>query len=80
MSMGFFVGAFFTKQEIFWAISVVLSGFLMVTTYNINHNAINYSYPVLMGINLIFFLLSIIYGFHDLFDKYGKKIVLFKKF
>jgi hypothetical protein len=80
IGVGFFVGAFFAKQEILWAISMVLSGFLMVTSYSILHNGIQYSYPMLMALNLIFFLLSILYGFHDLFDKYGKKLMLFKRF
>ena len=80
-----FFTAFFTKQEIIWAISLVLSGTLMVSSYNvgIQTNVFNsvigvyeqvfvaHSFPVMMGINMIFFVLSLILGMLDYFDKYG---------
>lgn len=82
----FFV-AFFTKQEIIWAIVLVISGVLMFTSYNVEYyvyvfNATisayepvlqTHSYPYLMGLNLIFSALALLLGLFDLFDKYGGK-------
>ena len=82
-----FFTAFFTKQEILWAISLVLSGALMLNSYNVEYyvylfnssvNAyypqmISFNYPYLMAINLIFSALSLILGMFDLFDKYGSR-------
>jgi len=84
-----FFAAFFTHQEIVWAISVVLSGTLMFTSYNIEYYIyvfnetlgaydpvfVTHSYPYLMAINLIFLGLSLTLGFFDLFDKYGTKLI-----
>ena len=84
----FFV-AFFTKQEIIWAIALVLTGMLMFTSWNIEYyvyvfNATSsayvptityHNYPYLMAINMLFFVLSMILGLFDLFDKYGSKFV-----
>jgi hypothetical protein len=39
--------------------------------------SISYQYPYLMAINAVFFMLAIVLGMFDLFDKYGFKI--FKK-
>jgi len=83
--IGFFVAAFYTKQEIFWALSFVLSGILMYSSYSIQYRAYQFnatlaayaptttlvSYPYLMGINMIFFGLALLLGLFDLFDKYG---------
>jgi hypothetical protein len=82
-----FFTSFFTKQEIIWAITLVLSGTLMFTSYNIetyvyefNNTLGAYSpilttntYPYLMAINMIFFVLALVLGLFDLFDKYGQK-------
>ncbi len=82
-----FIASFFTKQEILWAISAFLSGILMFTSYHIEtyiyqynvttsvYDAIivSHSYPYLMGINMVFFSLSVILGIFDLFDKYGSR-------
>ena len=82
----FFV-AFFTKQEILWALTAVLSAILMFSSYNVQYYIYeinvtlsayqpvftSHSYPYLMGINFIFFMLSVILGIFDLFDKYGSK-------
>ena len=35
------------------------------------------SYPYLMGLNMLFFVLALILGLFDMFDKYG--VNLFKK-
>lgn len=83
--IGLFVASFFTKQEILWVITAVLSGILMFTSFNIEYYVYEYnttmsiyqpiitthSYPYLMGINLIFLALSLILGLFDLFEKYG---------
>jgi len=88
----FFV-AFFTKQEIIWAIALVLTGVLMFTSWNIEYyvyifdasiNAYvptitNHNYPYLMAINMIFFVLCMILGLFDLFDKYGSRFLKSKK-
>jgi len=87
VAIGIFIASFFTKQEILWAISLVLFGVLMFTSYNVEYYvyewnatisayypvAITHSYPYLMGINSLFFGLSIILALFDIFDKYGSK-------
>ena len=84
-----FCMAFFTRQELLWAISLVLTGLMAMSSYNIEYYIykfnvtigayypvmVNYSYPYLMGINLIFVILSILLGLFDLFDKYGWKFI-----
>ena len=84
-----FVAAFFTKQEILWALTLILSGVLMFTSYHVEYYvyewnatlaayypvAISHSYPYLMGINLVFFGLATVLGMFDLFDKYGTKLM-----
>lgn len=83
--IGFFITSFFSKQEILWAITSVLSGVLMFTSYSVEvityeYNVtssiyqttiISYSYPYLMGLNMLFFVLALLLGIFDLFDKYG---------
>jgi len=85
--IGLFIASFFTKQEILWAITLVMSGTLMFTSWNIetyvyewnntisayNPIIVTHSYPYLMAINMIFFILALILGMFDLFDKYGSK-------
>ena len=85
--IGLFVAAFFTKQEILWAVTLVLTGVLMFTSYNIEYYvyeynasvsayypvAVTHSYPYLMGINMLFFILAMVLGVFDLFDKYGSR-------
>ena len=88
VAIGIFLAAFFTKQEILWAVSLVLFGFIMFTSYNVEYyvyqwNAtisayypvvISHSYPYLMGVNTLFFVLSLILLLFDIFDKYGTKL------
>ena len=80
-----FIAAFFTKQELLWVITSVLSGVLMFTSYNIEtyiyeFNAalgayqtvtLSHSYPYLMGLSMLFFVLALILGLFDIFEKYG---------
>jgi hypothetical protein len=84
-----FIASFFTKQEILWVITFVLFGVLMFTSYNIEYYvyqwnvtvsayypvAISHSYPYMMAINMLFFVLAMILGVFDLFDKYGSKFL-----
>ena len=79
--------AFFTKQEILWALALIVLGVLMFTSFNVEtyvyqfnstYNAyepvqITKSYPYLMGLNLAFFVLALVLGLFDLFDKYGSR-------
>ena len=90
--LGTFFTAFFTKQEILWATSLVTSGILMIASYNVQIGAyvfnpttgayvyelITNSFPVMMGINMLFFTLSLVLGMFDLFDKYGISLGKFK--
>lgn len=85
--IGLFFTAFFTKQEILWTLTLVLSGVLMFTSYHIEYYVyewdstitayqpilVSHSYPYLMGINLLFLSLTLLLGLFDLFDKYGSK-------
>ena len=87
--IGLFIAAFFTKQEILWTITLVLSGVLMFTSYHVEsyiyvwnaslkaYSAViqTHSYPYLMGINMLFFVLAMVLGMFDLFDKYGWKFI-----
>jgi len=88
ITIGMFISAFFTKQEILWAITAVFSGVLMITSYHIEYYTYvfnesisayqsvmtTFSYPYLMGINLLFFVLCWILGIFDIFDKYGNVV------
>jgi len=87
--IGFFVGAFFSKQEILWGVTALFSGVLMFTSFNIEYyvyiwnstvgayvpTITYFSYPYLMGINLAFFVLTLVLGLFDIFDKYGGRFV-----
>lgn len=87
--IGFFITAFFIKNEILWALSAVFSGILMfssfdiqVVMYEFNSTISAYSpsivtnhYMYLIWINGIFFVLCILLGLFDLFDKYGSKML-----
>ena len=88
-----FVTAFFTKQEILWTITLLLSGVLMFTSYDIQYYVYEYNttiqayspvitthyYAYLMGINMLFFVLALLLGLFDIFDKYGGKFAGSKK-
>ena len=84
----FFI-SFFTKQEILWALTLVLTGSLMFTSWNIEYyvyvfnvtmgayvpTMTYHNYPYLMALNMLFFVLALVMGMFDLFDKYGSKFV-----
>ena len=84
--IGLFLVAFYSKQELMWALTAIFSGIMMFTSYNIEianyvFNATlgayqtvitSYSYFYLSGINLIFFGLALALGIFDMFDKYGR--------
>jgi hypothetical protein len=88
IAIGIFIASFFTKQEILWAISLALFGVLMFMSFNVEYYvyqwnatisayypvAIAHSYPYLMGINSLFFALSLVLLLFDIFDKYGSKL------
>ena len=88
VALSFFVTAFFTKQEILWFLSVIISGMLMIASFGVQlshyvfdsgigayeYTTTSYNFTFLFGINLVFFFLGIILGFFDIFDKYGNKI------
>ena len=85
LMIGVFFTSFFIKQEILWAVSLVTSGLLMITSYNVEIGAyvfnpangayvyelISNSFPFMMGVNMLFFVLTLVLGMFDLFDKYG---------
>jgi hypothetical protein len=89
VAIGLFIASFFTKQEILWAVTLVVLGFLMFNSFNVEYYvyewnttisaytaiAITHSYPYLMGINTLFFVLALVLLMFDLFDKYGTKIM-----
>lgn len=84
IGIGLFIGSFFTKQEVLWAITLVIYGMLMISSYNIEVTTFefnttlqsyapavtNFHYPYIMAINMLFFVLSLIFFIFDLFDKY----------
>ena len=83
-----FVTAFFTRQEILWVVTMFLSGVLMLagSTIEIAHYVFNSTsggygfttsvlyYPYLMGINMLFFALALVFGIFDIWDKFGNKV------
>ncbi len=83
--IGLFFTAFFTKQELLWSLSTVFSAVLMFSAYNIESYVYEFSievgayvpmiignsYPYLMGLNILFFGLSLVLGLFDIFEKYG---------
>ena len=73
--IGFFFTSILTKQEVFWICSVFLSGILMIVSYSVeivqNNQLVSHSFPYMMGINLFFFIMSVLLLMLDLFDKYG---------
>ena len=86
--------AFYTKQEVIWAISAVLLGLLMyssfhveilVPIYNATSNIYVYTvqvfrYPYISYVNVMFFGLCLLFGMFDLFDKYGINLLKKKNF
>ena len=84
---GLFFAAFWSKQEIIWAMTAVFSGIMMATSWTVEKYVYEYnatsmiyepvsitnSYPYLFGINLLFFSLAVALGMFDLWDKYGSK-------
>jgi lysylphosphatidylglycerol synthetase-like protein (DUF2156 family) len=83
----FFI-AFFTKQEIIWALSTIFSAVLMFSSFDVQVNTyvfnntigayapivVTYNYIYLSWINMIFLVLSVVLGLFDIFDKYGIRI------
>ena len=76
--------AFYTEQEIIWAITAVFFGTLMISAwsieilvpiYNATISAYDYQvqvfrYSYLSYLNILFFSLTIILGFFDIWQKY----------
>ena len=89
----FFVVSYFSKAEILWAITIVLSSLSMISSYGIEKTSYvfdeflgYYVYTTIsepsmffMGINLMIFALSLFLLMLDLFDKYGLSIKFFNK-
>jgi hypothetical protein len=83
--IGFFITSFFTQHEILWSISVLLSGVLMITSFNVQikmlvfdstlgasvHQLVSYDLGHMLAFNLLFFGLGLILFIMDIFDKYG---------
>ncbi len=69
-----FLIAYFTRQEIIWAITAVFAGLLVFTSNSIQSGGVTSSPTYSSVINLIFLGLAIIFLIVDLFDKYGHKI------
>jgi hypothetical protein len=83
----FFI-SFFTEQEILWALAIVIFAVLSFASFNIQtyvyewNSTIyayegviqSFSYPYLMGVNILFFSISLILFFRDIYTKYGNKV------
>jgi hypothetical protein len=88
ITIGIFLTAFFTHQEILWALTSLFSATLAFSSYSVQYYIyqfnisisayspimVTYSYPYLSAINWVFFGLSLALGIFDLFDKYGTKL------
>jgi len=80
-----FISAFFTKQEILWALCCMFASVLMFTSYNIEKfvyqanttlgvyvpTVVSYNYGYLSTINFAFLMLAVVLMIFDIFDKYG---------
>jgi len=87
ITIGIFFTAFFSKQEVLWALSIVFSGTLMFSSWNVEYYVyqfnttisayqpyiVNHNYGYMMALNMLFFILALVFGIFDLFDKYGGK-------
>jgi len=85
--IGLFIASFFTRQEVLWAITIVISGVLSLSSYNIEQYVyqyngtagayapviVSFSYPYLMAINVLFFSLGLVFFMFDIFEKYQWK-------
>lgn len=83
--IGFFLTAFFTRQEILWSLTILLSGVLMIASLNVTikmlifdttlntsvHQYVPHELGYMLAFNLLFFGLGLIYFLMDVFDKYG---------
>jgi len=80
-----FLISYFTRQDMLWIITSGIAGIMMVNSYNVEiagylFNAVtgsyeiittSFSYPYLMGINLMIFALALLFGTFDIWDKSG---------
>ena len=83
-----FVASFFTKQEILWGVTLLTCALLMYSSFGIEYFIYDwnttiqayspviktFSYPYMMGFNMLFFVLSLVLGIFDIFEKYGTKL------
>jgi hypothetical protein len=86
--VGLFIASFFTKQEILWGVTLAVTAILMYSSFDIQYYVYDwnttiqayspvmksFSYPYMMGFNTIFFVLSLLLGIFDIFEKYGARI------
>lgn len=84
----FFITAFFKKNVLLWAITLVFAGLMAMSSLNVENtvyqfnNTIsayspvsqNNSYPFLMSLNLIFIGLAIAFGIWDIFHEAKEEI------
>ena len=79
-----FVFAYFTKQELLWILSIVLSGILMMSSHNIEYHTSyatvpflteSYNLPYMVSINFLFLALGLLLGLFDIFEKYGIELI-----
>lgn len=71
-----FFSAFFTRKLLFWTMSAIFSGVLMMASFNVYHTflGMEYSHPYMLGFNLMFFGLSLFYAVVDFYDQFGTTI------
>ena len=74
--------AFYSKQEIMWALTLVALGFVMFSSYGVDIVLLNGSveylasqnYSFIGYFNMAFFGLGMVLGIFDIFDKYGNNV------
>lgn len=83
----FFAISFFTKQELLWALTILLGAVLIYSSWNVEIYAYKYnatssayepvmesqSYSYIAYTNIAFFAVALILMMFDIFDKYGRK-------
>ena len=84
-----FLIAFFLKQEVIWAMALVVLSVLMMSAFSIESYVYEFnetlgayypkvqtiSHPYFMGVNMLFFVVALLLALYDIYEKYGVKSI-----
>jgi hypothetical protein len=80
-----FVGCFYLKNVVLWAVTIVLSGVMAMSSFSVEKvlyiwnstltayqpTVISNSYPYIATINIMIFALALIFGIYDIFTQHN---------